>query len=109
MVSILVKITKHNSCIADPSVHILLPNTHCLMVKVWWIFEQNQTSGTKQNTKKLTMLTEGWKDGQAENSIPLYNSVLQWMKSDNRVDFNSTENQITKSLNKSECSLYRSV
>ena len=36
-----------NSCNADPSGPTFLANVHCLMGKVWYNFEQNQTKAIK--------------------------------------------------------------
>ena len=42
------EITKwHNSCNTDPSAPIFLPNVLCLMVKVWYKFEQNRKKAIK--------------------------------------------------------------
>ena len=47
-IQLIVRITKwHNSCNTDPSAPIFLPNVHCLMVKVWCIFEQNLKKAIK--------------------------------------------------------------
>ena len=45
----------HNSCNTDPSVPILSPNMHCLMVMVWCKFEQNRTKILKLQKKTLNV------------------------------------------------------
>ena len=43
-----VKTTKwHNSCNTDPSAPFFQQNMQCVMVKVWWKFEQNRAIATK--------------------------------------------------------------
>ena len=43
IIHLIIRITKwHNSCNTDLLAPIFLPNMHCLIVKVWCKFEQNQ-------------------------------------------------------------------
>ena len=81
---LIVRITKwQNSCNADPSAPIFLPNVHCLMAKAWCKFEQNRTKAIKVintlNVHRKYVLSVTIQSSYCKNYKVAY--VTNWIKS----------------------------